>query len=68
MKNIKINTEYITLQQLLKMEDIISSGGEAKYYLAENEVIVNNEIESRRGRKLYIGDHIIIASEEYIIV
>lgn len=68
MKNVKINTEYITLQQLLKMEDIISSGGEAKYYLAENEVIVNNEIESRRGRKLYIGDHIIIASEEYIIV
>lgn len=68
MKNVKINTEYITLQQLLKMEDIISSGGEAKYYLAENEVIVNNEIESRRGRKLYIEDHIIIASEEYIIV
>ena len=41
MKELQIKTEYITLQQFLKIEDIISSGGEAKYYLAENEVFVS---------------------------
>lgn len=56
MKSLKITTEFITLQQLLKIEDIISSGGEAKYYLAEHDVFVNNEKEQRRGRKLYVGD------------
>lgn len=53
MEIIKINTDYITLQQLLKMTDIISSGGEAKWFLSENKVYVNNELENRRGRKLY---------------
>ncbi len=67
MKKVKINTEYITLQQLLKMENIISSGGEAKYYLAENKVLVNNELENRRGRKLYPNDIIIIEKKEFVI-
>ena len=67
MKPVKINTEYITLQQLLKMENIISSGGEAKYYLASNEVYVNNELETRRGRKLYPSYVIKIQEKEFII-
>jgi S4 domain protein YaaA len=67
MKLVKIKTEYIELQQLLKMEDIISSGGEAKYFLASNEVFVNNEKENRRGRKLRPGDIIRIGKEEYQI-
>ncbi|WP_297238622.1 S4 domain-containing protein YaaA [uncultured Faecalicoccus sp.] len=48
--------EYITLQQLLKACDIISSGGEIKDFLYENEVYVNGERENRRGRKLYKND------------
>lgn len=67
MKLVKINTEYITLQQLLKMENIISSGGEAKFYLADNHVLVNNETESRRGRKLYPNDIIVVGEEEFVI-
>lgn len=67
MKTVKIKTEYIELQQLLKMEDYISSGGQAKYYLQENEVYVNGEFESRRGRKLRAGDVIKIDKEEYQI-
>ncbi len=67
MKLVKINTEYITLQQLLKMENIISSGGEAKFYLADNLVLVNNETESRRGRKLYPNDIIVVGEEEFVI-
>lgn len=67
MKTVKITTEYITLQQLLKMENIISSGGAAKYYLAENEVFVNGELEQRRGRKLYSKDQIKVGKDEFVI-
>lgn len=67
MKTIKITTEYITLQQLLKMENIISSGGESKYYLAEHEVYVNGELEQRRGKKLYPKDQIKIGKDEFVI-
>ena len=67
MKPLKITTPYITLQQLLKIEDIISSGGEAKFYLAENPVLVNGELENRRGRKLYPNDVIKVDNQEFII-
>ena len=65
MKNIKIKGDFITLQQLLKLENVISSGGEIKYFLQENEVLVNNERETRRGRKLYPGD--IVKVENMVI-
>lgn len=52
----KNEVDYITLQQLLKACDIISSGGQIKSWLAENEVIVNGEPENRRGKKLRAGD------------
>lgn len=67
MKVIKINTEYITLQQLLKIEDYISSGGQAKYFLTEEIVYVNNELETRRRRKLYPNDLIKIQNKEFVI-
>ncbi len=66
MKNlnqIKIKDEFITLGQFLKLADIISSGGQAKWFLQEYEVYVNEELEDRRGRKLYIGDEVDIPGE-----
>jgi len=60
LKNIQIDTEYVTLGQLLKMTDIISSGGMARWFLAENDVLVNDELEHRRGRKLRNGDTVTI--------
>ena len=68
MKEIKIKTEYITLQQLLKMEDFISSGGEAKYYLMDNFVLINGDEENRRGRKIYPNDIVIIEEQEFKII
>ena len=67
MKKIKIVTEYITLGQFLKIADIIQSGGEAKAYLAYNEVYINGELDVRRGRKLRDGDIIVVESKEFII-
>ena len=65
---VKIHTEYITLQQLLKLQNHISSGGEAKYFLQEQDVFVNGVIERRRGKKLFSKDKIRIADLEYEIV
>lgn len=67
MKIIKIHKEYIELQQLLKMVSIIQTGGEAKIFLKENIVLVNDLQENRRGRKLYPGDKIEVFGESYLI-
>ncbi len=50
---VTITTEYIKLGQFLKLNGEISSGAEASYFLNENNILVNGEIEKRRGRKLY---------------
>lgn len=55
-KIVKIDTEYITLGQFLKIADIIQSGGEAKWFLQENQIYINGEVDNRRGRKLRDGD------------
>ncbi len=64
---VKITTEFITLTQFLKINDFISSGGEAKYFLQEQEVFVNQEKEERRGRKLYVNDEVVINQKKFII-
>ena len=64
---LKSDQEYITLQSLLKITDIISTGGMVKAYLAENVVLVNGEEEDRRGRKLYSGDEIKVGNKIFVI-
>ncbi|WP_122645975.1 S4 domain-containing protein YaaA [Enterococcus mediterraneensis] len=54
-EKILLETDYMTLGQVLKEVNVISSGGQAKWYLAENTVFVDGEPENRRGRKLYAG-------------
>ena len=67
IKNIKIDSEFITLGQFLKVADIISSGGEAKSFLVENMILVNGEEDRRRGRKLYKDDIVEIDRKSYKI-
>lgn len=67
MKKIAIHTEYIKLDQFLKLADIIGSGGEAKIYILENTILVNGEDEKRRGKKLRDGDTVEIKGKKYII-
>ena len=64
---IREGEEYITLNVLLKITDIISTGGQAKYYLSENKVLVNGIEENRRGRKLYPGDEVNVVNKVYVI-
>lgn len=56
MKPVSIKTEYIKLDQFLKLADCVSTGGMAKALLQDGSVLVNGEPEERRGRKLYSGD------------
>jgi S4 domain protein YaaA len=60
MNRVSIEGPYITLGQLLKKLDLIDTGGQAKYFLEENDVFVNQVLERRRGRKLYPNDTIEI--------
>ncbi len=64
---LKSDQEFITLQALLQITDIISTGGMAKAYLAENDVLVNGELEDRRGRKLYPGDKVEAEGRTFVI-
>ena len=52
--------DYITLQSLLKDLRIIQSGGAVKSFLQETTVLVNDEHETRRGRKLRLLDTVVI--------
>ncbi|MDF1510468.1 S4 domain-containing protein YaaA [Robertmurraya sp. DFI.2.37] len=60
VQKIKIDTEYITLGQFLKLAELIGSGGMAKWFLSEYEIKVNGQQDQRRGRKLRVGDKISI--------
>ena len=68
-KSIKLrkDEDFITLGVLLKLAGIIDTGGQAKWFLNENAVLVNDEEENRRGRKLYHGDVIIVENQSFII-
>jgi ribosome-associated protein len=59
-EEIKIDTEYITLGQFLKLADVIQSGGMAKWFLSEHDVFINGEQDQRRGRKLRSGDQVSV--------
>ncbi len=68
-KSIKLRKDepFITLGILLKITGIIDTGGQAKFFLAENTVLVNGEEENRRGRKLYHGDLIQVGKQAFSI-
>ena len=53
----------ITLGQALKASDLVGSGGEAKVLIQAGEVLVNGEVETRRGRKLASGDVVEVGDE-----
>ncbi|MBU3828196.1 MAG: S4 domain-containing protein YaaA [Candidatus Lactobacillus pullistercoris] len=65
IKDFSIKGDYITLSQFLKEESIISSGGQAKWYLKENPVLLNGQSEDRRGKKLHVGDELVVDDVHY---
>ena len=66
-KEVKIKTDFITLGQFIKFNDIVSTGGEVKYFLSNNIIKVNDVEDNRRGKKLYKGDKVEIKGIIYKI-
>ena len=54
------------LDQFLKWNNLVSSGGEAKIYIKSGKVKVNGEVELKRGRKLNFGDKVMFLKNEII--
>ena len=57
----------IRLDQFLKLQGAVSTGGEAKIRIQAGEVLVNGEVETRRRKQLALGDAIEINGLEYIV-
>ena len=70
MKNIekvKISTEFIKLDQFLKWLAVVDSGSQAKQVILDGKVKVNDEVETRRGRKIYPEYKVEIFDRIYVV-
>lgn len=67
MTQITIRTEHIALGQFLKYAGIAQTGGDARAMLEDEEVQVNSQTETRRGRKLYAGDTVVVRGEAFLL-
>lgn len=64
MQEVEIRDDTIRLGQLLKLAGLAEDGADAKALLEAGEVSVNDDIETRRGRQLKIGDRVALGDEE----
>lgn len=60
--------EGIALGQFLKFSGVAATGGHAKILIEEGEVLVNGDVERRRGRKLRAGDAVVVGGEDILVV
>jgi ribosome-associated protein len=56
MREIEILEEPIELYKILKFENMVDSGGEAKYVISDGQVLVNGIVETRKRKKIFSGD------------
>ncbi|WP_438864753.1 RNA-binding S4 domain-containing protein [Neptunicella sp.] len=68
MQEIQILEEPTELYKILKFESLVNSGGEAKAVIDDGQVMVNNEIETRRRKKIIAGDIIDFMDKKYKVV
>ena len=64
MKTIKITTEYIKLEQLLKLAGYVQTGGEAKQFIIASTIMVDGIPTISRGKKIYPGSIVTIGDED----
>ena len=65
---VEITTEYIKLQDAMKLANAASTGGEAKLMIQEGQILVNGEICLMRGKKLRPGDRFVCDGQAYQII
>jgi len=67
MEKVKISTEFIKLDQFLKWLAVVNSGSDAKQVILDGKVKVNDEVETRRGRKIYPEYKVEIFDKIYVV-
>ena len=67
MEKVKITTEYIKLEQMMKLAGMVGSGSDAKMLIGEGIVKVNGNVELQRGKKLRPGDTAEFEGKKYIV-
>ena len=67
-RDVPIRGDMIRLGQLLKLAGVAEDGGEAKALLAAEAVSVGGEVETRRGRQLFVGDVVSVGDEVLRVV
>lgn len=68
MVEVKIDTEFIKLDQFLKYENLVQSGGEAKLVISDGMVKVNGVVALERGKKIRQGEIVEFLGKKYLIV
>lgn len=67
MTDINITTEFIKLQDLLKLANLVGTGGEAKIVIQNGDVSVNGEVCTMRGKKIRPGDMVAFDGKELTV-
>jgi S4 domain protein YaaA len=67
MEIVKISTNFIKLGQFLKLVNLISNGGQAKFFLLDHKIKINEILESKRGKKIYPNDVISVDQQVFQI-
>ncbi|MGI9186405.1 MAG: RNA-binding S4 domain-containing protein [Gaiellales bacterium] len=68
MRDVEVRAGGIDLGQLMKFAGLVDTGGDAKALLQDGVVLVNGEVDTRRGRTLRDGDVVTVADEEPVRV
>lgn len=69
LQEIVIHTEFIKLQQALKLAGFLNQGSDVKFYLSQEQILVNGQVALERGKKLRNGDFVeLIGSGKFKII
>lgn len=63
MRTVDITKEPVELYKILKFEGLVATGGAAKLLIANGQVTVNGEVETRKRKKIVAGDTIVVGDE-----
>ena len=66
-KPVSITTEFIKLEALLKLANLVGTGGEAKMLIQDGQASVNGEVCTMRGKKLRPGDTVQFQGQEILV-
>lgn len=67
MKKILIHTDFIQIDQALKKESLIQSGGEMAFFIEKKAIRINHVLCTEKRKKVYPGDQIHFQGEDFII-